>query len=708
VQQAVQTRFAPTLSFTHAPSCLTPGGGTVTFSNTSTGKFAVDEWVWDFDDPDTGELNLSSEENPSHFYDEPGVRSVSLTATTGEGCVVNQVNETVLSDQPSAALDWVHDCFVNNGKTSFFSQSESSVSEIASLVWTFRNSGGFVLGTVSSEDPDEVIEFPFSSRNTYQVQLEVWDQEGCYDKVTEEITLKPTITMGLNGYHEHFDGDAAGWSTGAAGSSSWSRSEPDFRGFEPEPGNYAWYTDLPEEPSETIEHSWVESPCFDFSYTQKPTLSMDIMKSFIPGEDGAVIQYRQANQAGWTTLGDVGEGENWYNVVGLTHQPGGSESGWGTAPASAPDSTWQKAGLIVSELNGLSLLKFRVVLASAANTEGNQGFAFDRFSITEDFRGSVLEHFTNSSQAASYSADQVVDAFALSNTSKLVDIQYHVDYPGNDPMNANNPTIPQNRQFQMGIPDPPFAVLNGRTEPEYRFDFSSADEEPDQDLLDQASLESAAFNIDVEAAWQENALEAHVTVTCMAESFGPNVQLYVVLFETLVTAYTGTNGDMEFRNVVLDMLPTPAGKLLGNDWTKGKTVTQTYSWEYSAYVEDVADLAMLAFVTDRDHDGVILQAKASYLTPQVGTEPLPVNVRDLSLFPNPGSGPVFINLGTLATGEGVLEVSDLSGKMVYQRTIASGYRIIRMDPQDLPEGIYVVSWKESGHLRGRTKMVRIR
>ena len=183
----------------------------------------------------------------------------------------------------------------------------------------------------------------------------------------------------------------------------------------------------------------------------------------------------------------------------------------------------------------------------------------------------------------------------------------------------------------------------------------------------------------------------------------------MVLFETLVTAYTGENGDTEFRNVVLDMLPTPAGKLLGNNWTRGKTVTNSFSWNFPAYVEDVEDLAVLAFITDRDHDGVILQADATYRTPQVGIGPHSAAVvRELTLFPNPGNGPVFVNLGGPASEGGIIEINDLAGKKVMQQRVASGYTIVRMDPEKLPEGMYVVSWYQSGELMGRTKLVRSR
>ena len=44
---------------------------------------------------------------------------------------------------------------------------------------------------------------------------------------------------------------------------------------------------------------------------------MDLMKSFAPLTDGAVLQYQDVVSEGWKTIGNVGTGINWYNVTGL-------------------------------------------------------------------------------------------------------------------------------------------------------------------------------------------------------------------------------------------------------------------------------------------------------------------------------------------------------------------------------------------------------
>ena len=298
------------------------------------------------------------------------------------------------------------------------------------------------------------------------------------------------------------------------------------------------------------------------------------MKSFVPGTDGAVLQYQDLVSEGWKTIGNVGEGLNWFNKWGIFNEPGGSSFGWGLS-LFEPDHTWVKAAHALDMLAGHSHVKFRVVIATGGTLEiesgrFNQGFAFDNFFIGERHRCSILEYFTNAASETTKAADGVVDVFSVENSSQVIDLQYHMDYPGEDAMNENNPYPSSTRSFYYGVPGVPHAVLNGGVRPENRYDFSDSSHEPGLEELEEASLEIPVFNVALQVDYLENNLEATVKVTCNADTFASNLQLYLVVIEREVTAYTGSNLDTSFRNVVLDMLPSPAGKLLGNQWNMGK------------------------------------------------------------------------------------------------------------------------------------------
>ncbi len=96
----------------------------------------------------------------------------------------------------------------------------------------------------------------------------------------------------------------------------------------------AWVTNL-DGPNNPSEQSWVMSPCFDFSQSTKPVISLDIWSDTPRRLDGAVLQYTDAgniaNDANWIVLGQVGQGINWYDQNGISASPGNQaavDAGW--------------------------------------------------------------------------------------------------------------------------------------------------------------------------------------------------------------------------------------------------------------------------------------------------------------------------------------------------------------------------------------------
>ncbi len=705
VKTKVLTKFAPTINFSMSKACLPQDGGIVEFNNTTSGKYSVESWAWDFGDPESGENNFSDLEHPEHFYSKPGFRRVSLTATTFEGCLSDYEADTVIADQPMADFTLINDCFIKGQQTQFLDRSISDFAEIDTLVWTFKTMNGGILGVTGSGSSSDTIGFPFTTIDNYTVSLNIENGVGCQGETTKTIELKPIKSLGGAGYLEEFNGNADGWEVASEGNlESWTLAEPDFTGFEQVAGDRAWFTKLPDHQEAYVEQSWVQSPCFDFSGTSKPVIQMDLMKSFVPGKDGAVLQYQDRVSEGWKTVGKVGEGLEWYNNLSILNAPVGSSFGWGLS-IFTPDTEWVKAGHPLDVVAGKPFVKFRIATGTGGKrTIGNQGFAFDNFFIGERIRRSLLEHFTNSASIACKTADDVVDAFAADHSTILINLQYHVDYPGTDPMNLNSPYSPSARSFYYGISGVPYALLNGGVEPDHRYNFSDPDNAPDEDALIAASLETPLFKMGLTVDYQGNRLEGNVITTCLADTFQSNLQLYVVVIEREVTAYTGENQDTRFRNVVLDMLPSPAGKLLGSQWGSGKTDSTSFNWDFAAYVEDIEDLSVVAYVQDREN-GNILQAVAIPHTPGVGIHNRTTIPGKLNVYPNPAIDHFFVNFEDEIIQEGQLQIVDLSGRTVLNSELQPGYSIQRLEISDLSTGMYMVYWKEEGIVKGMNRLV---
>jgi len=704
---SIYNAFVPTLTFSTTSSCIPSTGGLVQFDNLTNGKYAVATWSWNFGDPDSGPNNVSSEESPAHFYPRPDTWYVSLTAVTHNGCQTNQSQNVNFSDQPLVDFTWITDCFIRGEQTSFLDRSTSPYATIDDLLWTFRTTGGGVLGQIASSNPEDTIDFPFTSISDYNVTLDVENDLGCSGSITRVISLKPVHTLTTEGYLETFDDRPADWFVDSEnGIESWVLGEPDFTGFEQITGDLAWYTDLPATAG-YLENSWVESPCFDLSALSSPLVQLDIMKSFVPGTDGAVMQYQHQVSAGWNNLGVVDGGINWYNSFGIFNKPGGSSFGWGLSQFE-PDEAWVRAGYAVDPLAEISYVKFRLAVGTEEQSIGNDGFAFDNFYLGERVTNSVLEYFTNSASSEAAVADGIVEDFISDYSTMVIDLQYHMDYPGEDPMNLNNPLPPSTRGFSYGLPPGPvpYAVLNGGSKPEYRYDFSSPSEQPNGEDLKTSSLDISPFDVSLSANFLTSGLEGQVRVSCKEDDFDSNIQLYVVVIEKLVTAYTGANQSTTFRNVVLDILPSASGKLLGNEWGAGVSKILDFSWDYASYLENEEDLMLVAFVLDRDH-GKILQSAVQEYNPGTGNGNRPAAEKELVIYPNPAYAYAYINLGVTVEQAGTLRLVDLTGRTVLTSEVLPGYSIYKLDISSLSQGVYMVQWMDSGVLKGHGKLVHV-
>jgi len=703
--QSVVILEAPGVKFDLSTTCAPAGGEVVTFENQTTPVSIIDSWDWNFGDPASGDLNHSNLANPTHYYQMPGQVTISLTATTQQGCTDTYELDTLISSQPVADFTWITDCFDQDAAVKFVNRSSGGSASLDTLLWTFMTRDGIILDQILTDPGIDTVFYEFASADSFLVDLYAVSEGGCSGSFTKEIILRPTIHLDSDGYQEDFNNTEGMWSICTDGQlASWVWGSPDFNGYSQVTGDYAWYTDLPDGINGYQEKSWIQSPCLDLSGVDRPVIKLDLMKSFVPFIDGAVLQYRDVTDEGWITVGESSTGVGWYNMEDIIQQPGGSSAGWGL-PDFTPDTGWVRAMHDLDQVAGKSHVAFRIAIATSGRQKiGNQGFAFDNVAITPRTKLTVLEHFTNSSDDTSALADLIIDSLATVNREDVIDLHYHMDYRDPDPMNLNNPEPPSTRSFNYGIPRVPYTVLEGGSSLHNRYDFSDLNNGLLKEQLRLLAFESPAFDIDLSVEWLETGLEASAKVTCMKDSCDEYLQLYLVVFETEVTAYRGSNGETRFRNVVLDMLPTAAGKLLGNNWHKGTAKSQTVLWTYKPYVEDVEELAVAAFIQERS-TGKIIQAAVNYQDQMVGKSDPLSEIGSLHIYPNPASNLLYVNLGDRTENNGRVELFDIHGKVVLEETVIPGYQVVQLDIERLTNGMYILRWTESGRIKGLSKVV---
>jgi PKD repeat protein len=136
---------------------------TVTFDNTSTD---ANSYHWDF-----GDGQSSIERNPTHTYRVPGTYRVRLTATGDGGTDRSTRFVTVLVTPTAYMLVAPNYVYVNDEHVVTFNLSVSG----DKYLWNFGDNN------YSNEfEPSHV----YTQAGIYDVSLEVWTDEGCYDKYT--------------------------------------------------------------------------------------------------------------------------------------------------------------------------------------------------------------------------------------------------------------------------------------------------------------------------------------------------------------------------------------------------------------------------------------------------------------------------------------------------------------------------------------------
>ena len=187
----IYNAFVPSPAFTTSSSCIPSTGGLIQFNNTTSGQYAVESWSWNFGDPNSGSENTSTDSDPSHVYPGPDNYTVNLGLVTYDGCSNSLARNITLSDLPVVDFTWLTDCYSAGENTSFLNLTQSPLATITSLVWTFRTTGGGVLGQRNSSNPQDTIEFPFTSLDDYNITLDVQNSLGCSASREKTISFKP-------------------------------------------------------------------------------------------------------------------------------------------------------------------------------------------------------------------------------------------------------------------------------------------------------------------------------------------------------------------------------------------------------------------------------------------------------------------------------------------------------------------------------------
>lgn len=610
------------------------------------------------------------------YPDSLEINNYIITYTAPDG---NPASQEIQIGSPLVAdFNWNAECFDPDVPVLFTNTSESPYGFFTadSYRWTIYTE------TDSANYSSKDVEYSFPEAGNYLVKLRVNNSNGCVNETGKMFPLRPVFVLTGNNYADNFEGEKL-WESGHEPNTimnSWKLGKPDevINGFsDPYSGENCWFTDIRFNPVPG-EHSWITSPCFDFTGTEKPTLVARIRRSFTDNRDGANITYSTDNGRHWNLVGSLNDGINWFN--GYYGNPGAQSQGW----TAIMDSAWVETRHILDFIKDESLVQFRINFNAYGSAIGNKGLAVDDIKIVERNRTILVEHFTNLSEEA-VSADNILDEIAIQSGAGLIDLQYHTNDPG-DPFYSGNPVVSNSRQFYYGLNHVPYSIINGGVDASQHIDYANSF--PTQRQIGVESLYDSDFDMKITTMPEDNGLYAEVVITALNDVNLSELSLRMAVIEPLIVDASVNGNDSVFRNVVRAMLPDAAGNNIYRSWKKGDIYRVVEYWEIdNASLPE--GLRVVAFIqNEMNHE--IEQAAIDQRGLINSTDDLPVSTEKLFyVYPIPADILITIDLSRVKASEFSIEIINSLGTSVYSQKV-SGDLNHQIPVNDLPAGIYVI------------------
>ena len=171
--QSVYVSDLPTADFSSVSACAKD---TVFFTDLSNGNGStITSWEWDF-----GDLNTSTDTNPTHQFATSGDFNVQLIVTTDYGCHDTIVRTVVVDSLPTANFSNLTVCLGDS--THFTDNSLANGGTINSWYWDFGDGN-----SDNQQNPSHL----YLTDGTFNVTLVVENTIGCIDSITIPVVVRP-------------------------------------------------------------------------------------------------------------------------------------------------------------------------------------------------------------------------------------------------------------------------------------------------------------------------------------------------------------------------------------------------------------------------------------------------------------------------------------------------------------------------------------
>ena len=651
---------------------------TFNFSNngSSVALGTITDYDWDFDRPSAGAFNIdASGPAVTKTFSTPGVVSYDLRLTTDLGCI----NSLYLTNKALAYSD------ADNDRLRAVVILPREIAATGTLGYSEdfdASSGNWQVWYASNATR------PLNFTNTIPT--------------TSPLTPVPSWTYGAP------DGNNIKALVGVSG-----------------PTNY-WKTyDATTRRYRGNERSALYSPSLDLTNLATPMISFNSFTN-LESSDGVVLEYSQddLNVADpnkvWISLGKVGDGVGWFTDKGVAAKPGnqnGNDFGW----SGFANNTWLESkhtlDTIASTGTGsitkrLGKVVFRFALASTKPdvdiaVDQLEGFAIDNVRIGERTRTILLESFANTSNVGASPSEKVIaDSLSYFPAKSLgqpvvgtqvIKINYHLNFPANDPFNLDNPADPSSRALFYNIISTPKSILDGSKDAADRpFTAWSRKSYGTRSLQLAQAILTTTVNPPANGA-----INISVKVEAVFD-LPANTILHVAVLETgvplgsLSTAQKALvlTGESQFNNVLKRMIPSASGTAFGTPLPKkGIRTFSNIQWtpDLGKLYAPSNDLAIVVFLQNESTKEIYqVSYNPNISDPGVVTGVEPVLAEDVQIYPIPANHEMHVVMPGALLNTAPLLMIDQTGRTALQSAIPAGQSSKTLNVSDLAPGVYIL------------------
>ncbi len=287
----------------------------------------------------------------------------------------------------------------------------------------------------------------------------------------------------------------------------------------------------------------------------------------------------------------------------------------------------------------------------------------------------IFEEFTSSTcpPCAGFNSNHFNSAFLSSNLGKYTLVKYQMNWP--QPGDTYYTAEGGDRRAYYGVTGVPTLLLDGHNDD---FFGTPSNIQPD---LDAAYAAPAYF--DMSATYTMDANHG-ISVNVSIEPYlNGDYTLHCAVVEKTTTGNVGSNGETEFYNVMMKMVPdangTNAALAIGQTFTT--TLTASVA---GTHVEDWNDLEVVVFLQDDNSKNVMQSAKATE-TSGISDEVL----NNISIYPNPATSSVYIKGAENMN----VEVLNITGSVIIKKDDISNME--QLNTANLSAGMYLIKFTQN-------------